>query len=51
MATAIPEIEEDGAEEADVVLLYVDGCAESRGCRCEIVGAGVANLLAGNAWV
>lgn len=40
LAAAVPEVEDEVAEEADVVLLDVDGRAETRGERGGVVGAG-----------
>jgi hypothetical protein len=40
LAAAVPEVEYEVAEEADVVLLDVDGCTEAGGERGGVVGAG-----------
>lgn len=37
LATAVPEVEDQVTEEANMILLYVDRCAESRGERRGIV--------------
>ena len=37
LATAVPEVEDQVAEEADVILLYVDGRTEPCSERCGII--------------
>lgn len=37
LATAVPEVEHQVTEEADVILFYVDGRTEPRGQRCGII--------------
>ena len=37
LSSAVPEVEDEVAEEPDVVLLDVDGRAEARGKRCGVV--------------
>ena len=37
LSSAVPEVEDEVAEEPDVVLLYIDGRAEARGERCGVV--------------
>ena len=39
LPAAVPKVEDEVAQETDVVLLDVDGCAEARGERGGIVGA------------
>ena len=37
LTTAIPEVEDQVPEEADMVLFYVDGCTKPRGEGCGVI--------------